>query len=53
LVGAFVFGGVFFAATLSFAFDRSAGKARRLLLVSVMYLPLILATLVLDRWIPG
>ncbi|MBZ0112852.1 MAG: heme o synthase [Thermoanaerobaculia bacterium] len=53
LIGALLFGGVFFAATLSFAFDRSAGKAKRLLLVSVMYLPLILAALVLDRWIPG
>ena len=53
LIGALLFGGLFFAATLSFAFERSAAKAKRLMLTSVLYLPLILGALVVDRLFGG
>ena len=51
LVGALLFGLLFFAATLSFALERSHEKARRLMFVSIFYLPMVLTALVLDRWI--
>lgn len=49
LVGALVLGVFYFWASLQFAFDRSVAKAKRLMLVSVIYQPLILAVLVIDR----
>jgi protoheme IX farnesyltransferase len=57
LAGAFYFCGAlaagawFFATSAAFALDRSAGAAKRLMLVSVFYLPAVLTALVVDRLI--
>ncbi len=48
-VGALVAGGWFLAASAAFALDRSAAAAKRLMLVSVFYLPAVLAVLAADR----
>jgi protoheme IX farnesyltransferase len=48
-VGALAAGGWFFAATALFALDRNQHNARRLMLVSVFYLPLVLTALAADR----
>ncbi|HEV8631672.1 MAG TPA: heme o synthase [Thermoanaerobaculia bacterium] len=47
--GALAAGAWFFAATAAFALDRSAGSAKRLMLVSVFYLPVVLTALAADR----
>jgi protoheme IX farnesyltransferase len=49
LVGALVAGIWFFATSAVFALDRSAGAAKRLMLVSVFYLPVVLTALAADR----
>jgi protoheme IX farnesyltransferase len=49
--GALVAGGWFLASSAAFALDRSAGAAKRLMLVSVFYLPAVLAALAADRLI--
>lgn len=48
-VGALLAGAWFFTATAAFALDRSAGAAKRLMLVSVFYLPAVLGVLAADR----
>jgi len=47
--GAIVAGVWFLAASAAFALDRSAPAAKRLMLVSVFYLPVVLAALAADR----
>ena len=47
--GALLAGAWFLAAASLFALDRSTANARRLMLVSVFYLPAVLATLAADR----
>jgi len=47
--GALVFGGVFLCYSAHFAFQMSTVSARRLLLASILYLPLLLAFLALDK----
>jgi heme o synthase len=47
--GAFVLGGVFLCYSARFAFQMSTVSARRLLLASILYLPLLLAFLALDK----
>jgi protoheme IX farnesyltransferase len=47
--GALLLGLVFLAASAHFALDRGARVARRLMLVSIFYLPLVLGILVVDR----
>ncbi|HKY60821.1 MAG TPA: protoheme IX farnesyltransferase, partial [Gemmatimonadota bacterium] len=47
--GALVLGVAFLACGLGMAMDRGRNGARRLLLASVTYLPILLALLVLDR----
>jgi protoheme IX farnesyltransferase len=49
LWGALVLGVVFLACALAFLWNRSTGSARRLFLVSVLYLPLLLGLMVFDR----
>jgi protoheme IX farnesyltransferase len=49
LVGALALGLMFLYAGLRVAFDRTALRARRVLLASVVYLPLLYALMVLDR----
>jgi protoheme IX farnesyltransferase len=49
LWGALVLGVVFLACALAFLWNRSTGSARRLFLVSVLYLPLLLCLMVVDR----
>jgi protoheme IX farnesyltransferase len=49
LVGATLLGGWFLWASIDMARTKSVEKARRLLLVSVIYLPLIFALMVLNR----
>lgn len=49
LWGAIVLGLVFVASALGFAESKSPGAARRLFLVSILYLPAVLAFLVFDR----
>lgn len=49
LAGALVLGLVYLAASFAFVFRQDARAARRLLLVSVLYLPVVLALLVVDR----
>ena len=49
LWGALVLGVVFLACALAFLWNRSTGSARRLFLVSVLYLPLLLCLMVFDR----
>jgi protoheme IX farnesyltransferase len=48
-VGALVAGAWFLVASAAFALDRSAPAAKRLMLVSVFYLPAVLAALAADR----
>jgi protoheme IX farnesyltransferase len=48
LVGATVLGGLFLASTLAFARDASVIQARRVLRASLIYLPLLLALLLLQ-----
>lgn len=50
LVGAALAGGAFIAAAVAFAQAPKVGSARRLLLVSVFYLPAVLGVLVADHW---
>lgn len=52
-VGALALGMAFLAFTAHFALDRSIRRARRLMLVSVFYLPAVLGALVLDRILYG
>jgi protoheme IX farnesyltransferase len=47
--GALVLGVLFLACGVAMALDRGRGSARRLLLASVTYLPILLVLLVLDR----
>ena len=47
--GALVFGGVFLCYSAHFAFQMSTVSARRLLLASILYLPLLLVFLALDK----
>jgi protoheme IX farnesyltransferase len=47
--GALVLGGVFLCYSIRFAFRMSTVSARRLLLASILYLPLLLAFLTLDK----
>jgi protoheme IX farnesyltransferase len=49
LAGALVVGGVFLWYSARFAFQMSAVSARRLLFASILYLPLLLAFLALDK----
>ena len=49
LLGALILGGWFLYSGVRVAFDRTAVRARRVLLVSVIYLPLIYGLMVLDR----
>jgi protoheme IX farnesyltransferase len=48
-IGALALGVGFLGASIAFAFRRSPEAARRLLHVSLLYLPAVLAVLVLDR----
>lgn len=48
-VGAFVLGVWFFVACSRFALERSSTNARRLMVASILYLPAVLAVLVIDR----
>lgn len=48
-VGALVLSGWLIAATLAVALDHSPKKARKLFLATIVYLPLILALMVLDK----
>jgi protoheme IX farnesyltransferase len=50
LVGAVLAGAVFTAAAVGFARAPRVASARRLLLTSVLYLPVVLAVLVVDHW---
>jgi protoheme IX farnesyltransferase len=47
--GALVLGGVFLCYSARFAFQMSTVSARRLLFASILYLPLLLAFLALDK----
>ena len=47
--GALVLGGVFLCYSARFAFEMSTVSARRLLFASILYLPLLLAFLALDK----
>jgi len=47
--GALVLGGVFLSYSARFAFQMSTASARRLLFASILYLPLLLAFLALDK----
>jgi heme o synthase len=49
LAGALVFGGVFIGFALQFARHLTVARARQLFFVSILYLPLLLALLVLDK----
>jgi protoheme IX farnesyltransferase len=49
LAGALVLGGVFLSYSARFAFRRSAASARQLLFASILYLPVLLALLALDK----
>jgi protoheme IX farnesyltransferase len=49
LAGALILGGVFLCYSARFAFQMSAVSARRLLFASILYLPLLLAFLALDK----
>jgi heme o synthase len=49
LAGAVLLGGVFLYCSARFAFRRSTGSARQLLLASVLYLPVLFALLGLDK----
>ena len=47
--GALVLGGVFLCYSVRFAFQMTTASARRLLFASILYLPLLLAFLALDK----
>lgn len=49
LVGAFLLGAIFLAGSVAFGLTRDNKAARRLLLISVAYLPLVLILMVVDR----
>jgi protoheme IX farnesyltransferase len=49
LVGALILGLLFLFSSLRAAFSQSRQQARRLLLASVLYLPLLFILMVLDR----
>jgi protoheme IX farnesyltransferase len=49
VVGALLLGGWFLYVGVRVAFDRTALRARQVLLASVIYLPLIYGLMVLDR----
>jgi len=49
LVGALILGGWFLYSGVRVAFDRTRVRARRVLLVSVIYLPLIYGLMLIDR----
>jgi protoheme IX farnesyltransferase len=49
LWGALVLGVAFLVCSLAFLWNRSTGAARRLFLVSILYLPLLLGLMVFDR----
>jgi protoheme IX farnesyltransferase len=49
LAGALVLGGVFLFYSVRFAFQMSTVSARRLLLASIVYLPLLFGLLALDK----
>jgi len=49
LAGALVLGGIFLCYSARFAFQMSTVSARRLLFASILYLPLLLAFLALDK----
>jgi len=49
LAGAIVLGGLFLYSALKAAFSQSRQQARRLLLASVLYLPLLFVLMVVDR----
>jgi protoheme IX farnesyltransferase len=49
LAGALLLGGMFLYSGLRVALDRTALRARRVLLASVIYLPLLYGLLLLDR----
>jgi protoheme IX farnesyltransferase len=49
LVGALILGGWFLYTGIRVAFDRTNGRARQVLLASVIYLPLIYGLMVFDR----
>jgi protoheme IX farnesyltransferase len=49
LVGAIILGGLFLHSALKAAFSQSRQQARRLLLASVLYLPLLFILMVVDR----
>jgi protoheme IX farnesyltransferase len=51
LVGALVLGGCFLYSGIRVAMERTSKRARQVLLASVVYLPLIMALLVIDK--PG
>lgn len=48
-VAAFVLGMAFFASTLWMAYARTVGAARRVLFASLIYLPLVLAAMAVDK----
>jgi len=48
-IGALVLGGLFLGAGLSFFTDRARGRARRVFVASILYLPALLALLVIDK----
>jgi heme o synthase len=50
LIGAVLLGGMFLASTLAFARDRSSAQAKRVLRASLLYLPLLLALLLLQGY---
>jgi protoheme IX farnesyltransferase len=49
LVGALVLGGAYLACAVQFARHRTEAKARQLFFASILYLPLLLAVLTLDK----
>ena len=49
LAGAVILGGVFLCYSIRFAFQMSVVSARRLLLASILYLPVLFALLALDK----
>ena len=49
LTGALILGGVFLIMSIRLAITKTLGSARRVLLTSVIYLPLLLILLVLDK----
>lgn len=50
LAGAFVLGLGFLACAIRFSRDRTRGNARRMFYASILYLPLLLGLMVVDKW---